>query len=98
MGVGYVLGAVGPVAVSGIVSDLYFKEFKGVKNRLCFWGAVALMAIAQTMLLTLEDDHDDGSGVSSNSSDHADQLASTAAASGIKIGGGGITVTVGDGN
>ena len=37
MGVGYVLGAVGPVVISGVISTLYFKEITGFKNSSIFW-------------------------------------------------------------
>ena len=47
MGVGYVITAVGPVAVSGMISTLVFDEIKGVPQKARFWTAIGLQAAAQ---------------------------------------------------
>jgi len=51
LGIGYVLTAVGPVAVSGMIATLVFDEIQGVKEKLMFWTAISLMAISQVVLI-----------------------------------------------
>ena len=51
MGIGYVLTAVGPVAVSGIISTICFDEIQGWRYKCMFWTAIGLQAFAQGMLI-----------------------------------------------
>merc|ERR1712194_832011 len=52
MGIGYVLTAVGPVAVSGIIATLVFKEVHGTRHQAYFWCSIAMQAIAQGILIS----------------------------------------------
>ncbi|CAD7971997.1 unnamed protein product [Amoebophrya sp. A25] len=51
LGVGYVLTAVGPVAVSGLVATLVFDEIQGTHAKAYFWTAIALMTCSQIALV-----------------------------------------------
>lgn len=53
MGVGYVLGAVGPVILSGVVSTVYFKEVSGVGQLSLFWISIALQFASQVILVLM---------------------------------------------
>merc|ERR1712194_28836 len=51
MGIGYVITAVGPVAVSGMIATLWFNEVHGTRQKALFWSSIGLQAIAQTVLI-----------------------------------------------
>ena len=55
MGVGYVLGAVGPVILSGVISTTYFREVSGVGQLSLFWSSIALQLGSQVILVTMGD-------------------------------------------
>ncbi|CAD7953588.1 unnamed protein product [Amoebophrya sp. A120] len=55
LGIGYVLTAVGPVAVSGMIATLVFDEIAHWKQKVLFWTAVGLMALSQAALIGFSD-------------------------------------------
>lgn len=52
MGVGYVITAVGPVAVSGLIATLYFDELRGCVNQAVFWASILIQGVVQVILIS----------------------------------------------
>lgn len=54
MSVGYVLTAIGPVVITGILSAVLFNEVVGVRQNIIFWTAISMMVVC-TVILAVED-------------------------------------------